>query len=103
MPDYAPFNAFGGKLHSWTDIDDVLRKAVKRGVNLRLILSERAYYYKHRKEHLLELLKLNKHGKDRVQIKVYQVRSFDSQKTLKGTRNRFNFAGLKNTSLSKLA
>ena len=75
VPDYAPFNAFGGASRPWTRIDDALRKAVKRGVQLRMILSERAYNYKHRKEHLLSLVKLNKHGQDAVQIKVYQVRT----------------------------
>ena len=49
----------------------------ERGVNVRLMLSERAYTYKHRKEHLQSLLELNKDvGKKLVQIKVFHVSIF---------------------------
>ena len=51
----------------------------ERGVGVRLMLSERAYTYKHRKEHLQSLLELNKDlNKKLVQIKVFHVSQFCS-------------------------
>ena len=51
----------------------------ERGVGVRLMLSERAYTYKHRKEHLQSLLELNKDlKKNLVQIKVFHVSQFCS-------------------------
>ena len=46
----------------------------ERQVNVRLMLSERAYTYKHRKDHLLALLDLNNEIKEKlVEIKIFHV------------------------------
>ena len=66
VADYAPFNQFG-KMHSWTILQDLLLNAKKRGLKIRMILSERAYTYKDRRKHLLEL------KENHIQIKVFQV------------------------------
>ena len=58
-------------------ISHLIPAITERGVHVRLMLSERAYTYKHRKEHLQSLLELNKDvGKKLVQIKVFHVRTF---------------------------
>ena len=66
VADYAPFNQFG-KMHSWTILQDLLLNAKKRGLKIRMILSERAYTYKDRRKHLLEL------KENHIEIKVFQV------------------------------
>ena len=66
VADYAPFNQFG-KMHSWTILQDLLLNAKKRGLKIRIILSERAYTYKDRRKHLLEL------KDNHIEIKVFQV------------------------------
>ena len=66
VADYAPFNQFG-KMHSWTILQDLLLNAKKRGLKIRMILSERAYTYKDRRKHLLEL------KDNHIEIKVFQV------------------------------
>ena len=66
VADYAPFNQFG-KMHSWTILQDLLLNGKKRGLKIRMILSERAYTYKDRRKHLLELKDNN------IEIKVFQV------------------------------
>ena len=48
--------------------------ASKRDVHIRLMLSERAYTYKHRKEHLQSLLEYNKNlRKILFEVKVFHV------------------------------
>ena len=48
--------------------------ASKHNIKVRLMLSERAYTYKHRKEHLTSLLDFNKEiGKALIEIKVFHV------------------------------
>ena len=71
VADYAPFNQFG-KMHSWTILQDLLLNAKKRGLKIRMILSERAYTYKDRRKHLLEL------KENHIEIKVFQVIIFNS-------------------------
>ena len=52
---------------------------LERGVHVKLMLSERAYTYKHRKEHLMALLELNSNGGPKlVQVKVFHVCMFIS-------------------------
>jgi hypothetical protein len=75
VSDYAPMNVFGKQRKPWLVLDDLLREAVlERGVHVRLMLSERAYTYKHRKEHLESLLELNTQVKgDLVEVKIFHV------------------------------
>ena len=70
VADYAPFNQFG-KMHSWTILQDLLLNAKKRGLKIRMILSERAYTYKDRRKHLLDL------KENHIEIKVFQVIIFN--------------------------
>ena len=53
-----------------------LSAASKRNVHVKLMLSERAYTYNHRKEHLVSLLDFNKEiGKPLIEIKIFHVRN----------------------------
>merc|ERR1711963_521102 len=54
----------------------LLSAASKRNVHVKLMLSERAYTYNHRKEHLVSLLDFNKEiGKPLIEIKIFHVRN----------------------------
>lgn len=77
VADYAPMNVFGKQRKPWPVLDDLLREAVlERKVSVKLMLSERAYTYKHRKEHLVSLLDLNKEVNQKlIEIKIFHVRN----------------------------
>ena len=84
MPDLTP-SASPDLLKSififWSLISNLLptlqlffSAASKRDVHIRLMLSERAYTYKHRKEHLQSLLEYNKRlRKILFEVKVFHV------------------------------
>lgn len=84
VADYAPMNVFGKQRKPWPVLDDLLRQAVlERKVMVKLMLSERAYTYKHRKEHLVSLLDLNKETEQRlIEIKIFHVSIIPSKKNL---------------------
>ena len=62
------------KFFETSNLPTIFSAASKRDVHIRLMLSERAYTYKHRKEHLLSLLEYNKHlRKILFEVKVFHV------------------------------